>query len=544
MKKNYLIILFIALVGCRFDEYKPQTGEHLQKKDLKTLSERKMEETPIYIPPPKPKGDLIPNIFFKKASLHLTEKVDIKDMLVVLLQKNGINVQIDPTISHKNVFHATDMPLIDIIEQIATMADLRYTIRANFISFEHNTPFLKNYNVQFLNLSRQTENRISIATDVFSSSPKQVLDNGSNSSVKVTSQNDFWKELESNLKMILSNNDGKKSTQINYSLNKQAGMISVSGNNQQQRFIESYLNQLRRSVSSQVLIEAKIIEVSLKDQYHSGINWAKLNQGFFVNDNLGSLSQKGVNQFASNAQGAVMAIGTKGRNFSAIIQALQEFGSSRTLSSPRLTVMNNQTAILKVAQNQVYFRLNYDRQYSTMVNRESVNVSSDIQTVPIGLVMFVQPSIDLDTGSIVLSVRPTISRMTQTVSDPAVNIAYNANIAQGAPVDAIPPQSLIPVVEVREIDSVLRLKPGEIGALGGLMEIRSNEDRGGIPILQDLHFFGELFKSTSENEEIVELVILLKASLLEDDQPIEEADRKLYHLQNDPRAIMSSTQTN
>jgi general secretion pathway protein D len=234
----------------------------------------------------------------------------------------------------------------------------------------------------------------------------------------------------------------------------------------------------------------------------------------------------------------VLSIGLQGRTFTGLLKAIEEFGVSRTLSSPRLTVMNNQTAILKVAQNQVYFRLNYDKQLSLMVNRESVSVSSDIQTVPIGLVMSVQPAIDYDKGSIILSLRPTISRLSQSVKDPAVDIAFNA--AGGSNGSFQPTPSLIPVVEVREIDSVLRLQSGEIAVLGGLMEARTINGSAKLPVAGDIPVLGEIFKSTVEGDEVIELVILLRATIIEEEETPrpDAADQRLYQdYINDPRPL-------
>jgi len=202
--------------------------------------------------------------------------------------------------------------------------------------------------------------------------------------------------------------------------------------------------------------------------------------------------------------------------------------------------MNNQTAILKVAQNQVYFRINYDKQFSTTIQQQSVNISSDIQTVPIGLVMSVQPSIDPETGEIILFLRPTISRLNQAVRDPAVDIAYNANISAGTSASELikPHPSLVPVVEVREIDSVLRLKDGEIAILGGLMEIRSTQDNAKLPFLGDIALVKELFNSYSEGDLVVELVILLKATILEDAANPDKADERLLQSYvRDPRPL-------
>ena len=130
--------------------------------------------------------------------------------------------------------------------------------------------------MQFLNISRSSENRISIATDVFadSSNPsgKNAQDNGSNSAVKIAGNNDFWTELESNLKIILShasNSTTGPTTPGTYSLHRQGGIVSVCGTSKHHQLVKNYLNVLRKTASSQVLIEAKIIEVVLKRPLHN-----------------------------------------------------------------------------------------------------------------------------------------------------------------------------------------------------------------------------------------------------------------------------------
>lgn len=409
-------------------------------------------------------------------------------------------------------------------------------------------PYTANYNVQFLNLSRNSQNRISIATDVFSNvnaSAKTSIDNGSNSSVTVNGATDFWNELESNLKIILGSGSpqpaqGGATPLATYTLHRQAGVVTVLGTSKHHKEIKAYLETLRKSASSQVLIEAKIIEINLKDEFKSGVNWQKIgnHSDWQFNAKFGDMSRKSHFLDPNSAQTDMISMGATGTTFSAILQALQEFGASRTLSSPRLTVMNNQTAILKVAKNQVYFRLNYDKQYNTSVQRESIAISSDIQTVPIGLVMSVQPSIDLTTGEIIMFLRPTISRLCHSVKDPAIDIAYNANTSENSSTPTQITPSLIPVVEVREIDSILRLKDGEIAILGGLMEIRSMQDNSKLPILGDLPIVKEFLSSYTEGDQVVELVILLRAKILEYAASPDAADQRL--IQNyiqDPRPV-------
>lgn len=473
----------------------------------------------------------------KKVSLSLTEALPVKDAFLELARQADVDLQLDPRIDEKVTFSAKNRPFIEVIDHLCDLTKLRHRIIGGAIRIEKDLPYAKNYNIQFLNLARASQNRTSVATDVFSSNTtpqgtqKVTSDTGSNAAVNITSQNDFWQELSSNLDTIL----GEES---HYAIHKQGGIISISATQTQHRQIQDYLTRLRQVVGTQVLIEAKVIEVALHDQFRSGINWQTLVGGdLFADIPLGRLAQQSGLMAAQGTQTDLLSFGFKGRNFAGILKCLEEFGASKTLSSPRLTVMNNQTAILKVAQNQVYFRLNYDRQYSLNVNRESFNVSSDIQTVPIGLVMSVQPSIDDHSGDVILSLRPTISRLTRSVPDPAVNIAYSANASANTTVQ--PPTSLIPVVEVREIDSVLRLKSGEIGVLGGLMEVRSTKEREQLPWLGDLKFFGEAFGANADGEQVVELVILLRATIIDENGPRPDAtDIRLYedHAQ-DPRPL-------
>jgi MSHA type pilus biogenesis protein MshL len=541
---KFILCFLLSLCACQDMVDRKPIMKEATKADMKTLTTQaeihpKTVVESKKIKPPLPKEMLQP------VSVNISETLSLKPVLIELARQAGVDLQLDPKIDAKVVFSAKNRPFIEVIEHVCSLGNLRYRLLNNVsLRIEPDTPYTENYQVQFLNFSRNSQNRISIATDVFSSVSTQKVqnDNGSNSSVTVSTNTDFWAELEANLKMILSQTaplaDG--ATPPSYSLHKQAGMVSILGTSRHHALVADYLGKLRKAASSQVLIEAKIVEVLLKDEYRSGINWQKVGTrgDWQFTGKFGDMSTSSRLLDPVTAQSDMVAMGASGQTFSGILKAIQDFGASRTLSSPRLTVMNNQTAILKVAENQVYFRLNYDKQFSTAVQRESVNVSSDIQTVPIGLVMSVQPSIDPETQEIILFLRPTISRLSQSVRDPAVDIAYNSNINANTNTSALAKESpsLIPVVEVREIDSVLRLKSEEIAILGGLMEVRSIQDKSKLPILGDTPLVKDLFSSTTEGEQVVELVILLKASILESATP-HGADERLVKYIPDPRPL-------
>jgi len=536
-----LFLVLFLLVSCRHG-VAPWEQKEMDHNDLEKLRSEAIHVPESFPQKPKtvkakPQQPPLNDAFKKNISLSLSESLSLKQVLPEIARHQGIDLQLDPGIEEKVVFHATEQPFVDVIQQLCELANLRYKIQGRSLRIERDTPYSHNYNVQFLNLARSTENKVSIATDVFANNKggkSNLGDNGSNSSVNMKAENDFWKELEVNLQTIMGGGEGSNAS---FSIHKQGGIISVKATAKQHALIRSYLTHLRKAVSTQVLIEAKVIEVNLTDQYRSGINWNKLGKpgDLRFNAPFGNIAQNARFLNPADAQSDMITFGATGHTFSSILSAMEQFGASRTLSSPRLTVLNNQTAILKVAQNEVYFRLNYNKQYNNAVNRESYNVSSDIQTVPIGLVMTVQPSIDEETGEIILSLRPTISRMTRTVRDPAVDIAFNATTTAGSDAVAYQP-SLVPVVEVREIDSVLRLKTNEIGVLGGLMESRSIQDRSGLPGFSNVPVLGELVKARVDGDEIIELVILLRASIIDTAPHPDDADERLYNnYSHDPR---------
>jgi general secretion pathway protein D len=425
-----------------------------------------------------------------------------------LSQQSGIDIQMSGKIENPVIFTAQNQPFLHVIKALCELTNLRVNIIGGSIRIEEDTPYPVTYQTPFLNQVRSSHQRISVATDVFSpsSTSNNHLDNGSNSQITAKGENDFWNEVKANLATILDSGT--------FTIHQQGGIISARGTTKQHKLITQYLENLHQTIASQVLIEAKVIEVTLKDEFKSGINWQKIaDQSLFLTLPFGHLAQKGTFLPTHNLLGDFATFGLQTKNFSAFLKIIEEFGHYKILSSPRITVMNNQVATLKVAQNQVYFRLHYDKQFFVNSSRENVSVTSDIHTVPIGWILTVQPSIDANHNSVVLSLRPTISRLSHSVPDPAVDIAFTSNPPPHSSQFA-PQPSLIPVMEVKEIESVLRLQSGETIILGGLMETRSSQQKSQIPFIGDLPILGALAQSHANSEEVVELVILLKATIL------------------------------
>jgi general secretion pathway protein D len=202
---------------------------------------------------------------------------------------------------------------------------------------------------------------------------------------------------------------------------------------------------------------------------------------------------------------------------------VEAFGTVRALSSPRLAVMQNQTAVLKVAKEQVFFELQVEPGTQTGDGVATAPAfTSTVNTVTVGLVMTVLASINRDTDEITLTLRPTITSVASFVNDPAVDIEAARAGAAGV-------TSPVPEVTVQEIDTVISLQSGSVVVIGGLMQDRSTVDETGIPGLSDLPWIGSAFKSKSRNTEKSELVIFLRATIIRND-PIDPYDIDLYQL--------------
>lgn len=516
------VILLLALAACR-----PGPDRHTEKQKLlePVVPAQNQPQLPT---PPKPTPTTYPPGAQTVITLNVTDQVHVKSVLTELARQASVGVNMPVDIPDKRVvLTLRGQPIYEAINQLCTLSGLRASWRGNTLYVEVDQPYSHNYAVQFLNLTRTSDHHVATSTDVFANSKSQHAgDNGSDSDVKNTGETNFWQELENNLSLILDK-------QGSYTLHKQAGLVTIIAKHTQHQQVDAYLEKLRQAVRSQVVIEAKIIEVILKDEYRSGINWKKI-KGTDIKLNMPFGDQAaafaGVDPAAATTDTPnMLQVGVAGKAFESILQSLDTFGITRTLSSPRITVMNNQTALLKVAKNQVYFRLRYDKRYRLQAQQEDVAVSSDIQTVPIGLVLSVHPSIDLDANEVILFLRPTISRLNDSVHDPAVDIAAqnNSNVKP----------SKVPVVEVREIDSVLRCKSGDITVMGGLMEVRTADELSQAPILGDImpEPMNQLFGSRGQATYVVELVILLRATI--SSAHPSAADTRLAAQMKDPRPL-------
>jgi general secretion pathway protein D len=236
-----------------------------------------------------------------------------------------------------------------------------------------------------------------------------------------------------------------------------------------------------------------------------------------------------------------LTFGVNGGDLGAVLALTQTFGTTRTLSSPRLSEINNQQAVLTFAKNAVYYDCTYEpasQSTSSSAPTTSTEASLDCEqkTVPLGIIMSILPSINLDTQEVTLNVRPTLTRQVDIATSPVTGF-LKSQAATAAAADAIPPITT-PVIESREIDSITKVKSGGVMIIGGLMEDASRNTETGAPGLGELPVFGNLFKSRSEDSSKRELIIFIKATIVNSDGSTHQVDRKIYEkFVTDPRPL-------
>jgi len=445
----------------------------------------------------------------------VVNQVPVRELLFSMARDAKLNLDIDNDITGQVTMNAIDQTLPKILDRLASQVSINYQLEGDTLHVMADKPYLQTYEVDYLNMSRVSTGDVVVATEISatgegakqgggSSTGGSGTSGGNNSNTKVqnTSNNRFWETLASNIANIIGEDSkvsgGKVDLSNNIIVNRESGYLAVRGTARQQKQVQKFLAQVLGSAKRQVLIEATIAEVTLSDNYQAGIDWSIVN-GNDVAENAtqnligGNLGQAPV--FTTTLTGS-----SRGNPLSFTLKSLETFGNVKVLSSPKVMALNNQTAMLKVVDNQVYFTTKAEP--TTTINANGVTTTSavfetQLQTVPIGFVMAVTPYIDVN-DVVMMNVRPTISRIVSTVSDPNPVLGQNDVTSE------------IPVIQVREIESVLKINNGDTAVIGGLMQDQVNKENSGVPFLSSIPILGALFSYTSEEHVKSELVIFIR----------------------------------
>lgn len=528
----------------------------------------------------------------KLVTLAVTDDVPLRDVLFELGRLANVDIEVGPGLDRTGInLRATDRPFNEVIERLSELAALRYSVNGSSIRVERDLPYIKEYSIDFLNLVRSSTSNYSLSTSIGGgggssggssggsagggesggggggSSDGGVGNSSSGSNITSTAESDLWSSLEASVTEILnyspildtgadaatgaasgaaSGSGGPRAGSL--VINRQAGVLSVNGTKRQHEMVQNFLNLMTRNASAQVLIEAKIVEVALNDQFASGVDWNR------VIGNLNNSVHLGVGRYLPSLPGSTastlgtastgnpaLTFGIEQGDLGMVLALTQTFGTTRTLSSPRLSAINNQQAVLTFARNQVYFDCSYEPASTSTTSTSTTSsteaaLDCDQRTIPIGIIMTILPSINLDTQEVTLNVRPTLTRQVDTARSPVTG--FLRSIAEDADAAALIPDITVPVIESREIDSITKVKTGGVMVIGGLMEDVSRNSETGVPGMGEIPIFGDLFKSRSEDGNKRELIIFIKATIINSDGSAHKVDRAVYDkFLTDPRPL-------
>lgn len=491
-----LLSLTILLVGC---------SAPLPKEPLRGHLSSKTETTDGTIP------DIVEHMAEQAVSRQAKEirreekfsvtvhRVPVRDLLFALARDAKIDIDIAPGIDGLITLNAIEQPLPALLARIARQIPLRFEFTADSLLILPDTPYLRHYPVDYVNLSRTVTSAVSNNMQI-GNTPGNNIGAGSLSSTRIenTTQHRFWESLEKNLRLLLNQpptinaavdtEESKKSPAhtgpATLIINPESGLISAFATRRQHLDIQSFIDRIGQSARRQVLIEATIVEVALGEGHEQGIDWSGLVRG-------------GLFEFAGNSlKNTVNLRYNKNDNPRALINLLDSFGTSRVLSSPRVSVLNNQSALLKVVENYIYFTVKAESTTTANVGT-TVTYTTTPQTVSVGLVLGVTPQISAD-DSVVLNIRPTITSIGREVPDPNPDLRKNGI------------ENLVPMIRTREIESVMRVSNGQIAVLGGLMEDRIDYKTNRLPGLGEIPLAGEIFNNRNNRAQKTELVIFLR----------------------------------
>ncbi|MBO6557811.1 MAG: pilus (MSHA type) biogenesis protein MshL [Pseudomonadales bacterium] len=439
--------------------------------------------------------------------------VPLSELLFSLARDSGMNLDIDSQIGETVTINAVEQTLPALLDRISRNADIRYSIIGNTLRVERDVPYIRNYRVDYLNMSRISTGSVAVATQISSTgtggSASSTSGNSSDTLVESSTVHAFWDSLRGNIESIIADSsgpdvvEGATTVNPNIIINRESGVLAVRATARQHKEVNEFLSNVQNSAQRQVLIEATIAEVNLNDRYQAGIDWQLVNP----DDATGV---DGVQQLTDIALSSRPTFNITiddqdfgGNQLQTTLAALETFGDVTVMSSPKVMAMNNQTALLKVVDNLIYFTIdvNIDTSGGGVDGGTLTTFETEVNTVPVGFVMSVTPYID-EADQVILNVRPTISRVIDFVRDPNPALAETDVVSE------------IPVIQVREVESILSVGSGDIAVIGGLMQDEVTKSQRGLPVLQSVPGVGRVFRYEDNETKKTELVIFLKPTVI------------------------------
>ena len=464
-------------------------------------------------------------------------RAKVRQFFMGLVADSNYNMILHPKVKGRITLDLKNVNVENVMEVVRDVYGYDFEKTKTGYSVFPNTMNTRIFSVNYLNVNRSGGSKMSVSSGQVTESVSgsgataSTTQSVSGSSIDTESKSDFWAELKESLTALVGNKEGR-----NVVVSPQSGMVVVRAMPHELRAVEKYINKTQSFVQRQVIIEAKILEVELNDRFQTGINWASLqNSGssstligqtgggsiFDGSGVTGIAGNSGVLDPASFAQitgtaasafgGMFSAAINVGADFTAFIELLKTQGDVQVLSSPQVSTVNNQKAVIKVGKDEFFIT---DVESNTSTTTATASTQSNVELTPFfsGVALDVIPQIS-ESGEIILHVHPTVS----TVTEKTKNINVSSGTALSVP---------LAISSIRESDSIIRAKSGQVVVIGGLMQNSIEQEDSSVPLLGDIPLLGALFRHTKDVSKKSELVILLKPIVVDSDKKMNEYVRR------------------
>ncbi|USD65023.1 pilus (MSHA type) biogenesis protein MshL [Vibrio sp. SCSIO 43136] len=523
MRKLVVGFLIASLTGCAMGHRDPVEVKQALNEAVNEANSRALEELPASV-----ENDLMPQLDGQPLASNSTLKrfqikangVDAKTFFASLVKGTEYSAAIHPNVSGSITVNLEDATMDEVLNVVKDIygydivrdgkilqiypAGLRTeTVAIDYLQFKRSGRSLTTITSGTVtnknsNSSSSNSSSSSSSSGTSSSSSNSSTNKTGGVEIETINESDFWTQLETAVSALVGTDSGRSVV-----VSPQASVLTLRAYPDEIREVKQFLGISQARLHRQVILEAKILEVTLSDGYQQGINWSNISStigGTTISTGRGATNPistlPGLDEIGSLLGGQTNVTISDG-NFSAVLSFMDTQGDLNVLSSPRVTAANNQKAVIKVGQDE-YFVTDIS---SVVSSGDNANAAPDIELTPFfsGISLDVTPQIN-DDGYVLLHVHPSVIDVeTQTKTINLAGEAYEVPLAKSS---------------IRESDSVIRAKDGDVVVIGGLMKSNTLDQTTKVPFLGDIPGLGHLFRNTSKLTQKTELVILLKPTIV------------------------------